>query len=130
VSRSSRRCRLRSIKSRSTGHIRSTASGTSWPSCCRIRRSCFALSLTKSTENEIYRKLQTVFHRRLQARAGDFASALKTADIITRPDYKIDALLAIGDAQLDARDLAGARRTLALVGQLAELRKGTIPTLS
>ena len=56
----------------------------------------------------------------LQARSGDFASALKTADIITRPDYKTQTLLAIGNAQLEAKDLAGARLTLARAWQLAE----------
>jgi len=79
---------------------------------CRIRRSCFGLEPHQIDGKRNSIEAPDSFHRRASA-SRDFASRVKTADIITRPT-QYDALLAIGDAQLPP-GFAG-RADMALVG--------------
>lgn len=46
-----------------------------------------------------------------QAKAGDIAGARKTANLIQRADYKLEAQLSIVRAELDSGDIADAQAT-------------------
>jgi tetratricopeptide (TPR) repeat protein len=82
---------------------------------------------TANFDADDLREFHLIEFSKAQAHAGDFAGALKTADLITDATHKYYALSSIAGRQAGIGDMAGARKTADLI-QNAKERKEAVHT--